>query len=84
MNDRIGEIHSDCSLFVVYWRNPYTTPSLKEKEGLQCPYTVILKGTMAENDKRDDPTGGDSAHDNKDDDKKNTGDKPQEFLKRLS
>ena len=62
----------------------YTTPSLSVKKGLQCLYTVILKGAMAENIIPNDPAGDESAHDKKNDDKNNTGNKPQEVPLRLS
>ena len=54
------------------------------KKGLQCLYTVILKGAMAENIIPNDPAGDESAHDKKNDDKNNTGNKPEEFQLRLS
>ena len=45
---------------------------------------MILKGLAMADDQKD-PLNGDSARDNQDEkDKSNTGNKPKEFLKRLS
>ena len=77
--------HSDCSLLWYTGPSPYTTPSLSEIKRVAVLYTVILKGAMAEDKKDPSYPGADStARDNDDQDKKQAGNKPKEFLVRRS
>ena len=75
---------SDCSLLWYTGSNPYTTPSLCKIKRIAVPYTVIPKGAMADDQK--DPSYPDAdptARDNDNQDKKQAGNKPKEFLLRL-
>ena len=68
---------------MVYWRSSIIPPQALARKRIAVPYTVILKGAMAENMNPKDPAGDESAHDKRNDDKNNTGNKPEEFFLRL-